>query len=88
MEKIQGLIPEDFDQCDWHCVNDGVYLFAVSKEKIIDHKYALVKRKDDGSFDWSIVGSRFQGNEPSRKLAKEAVGKIFNSAIKLRESLK
>ena len=86
-KENQGLIPDDFDQCQWHPIGDNLYIFGTLKTKLVVGKYAFVKRKENGSFDWTIADTRFQGNEPNKNLAICAVENIYYSAIKLRESL-
>lgn len=88
MKKIESFIPENFDQAQWHSVSDDVYIFGTLKGKIVDEKFALVKRNDNGSFDWAIADTQFQGNEPNKSLAQQAVEQVFYSAINYRETLK
>lgn len=82
--RNQGIIPDNFDDCQWHYVDDDIHIFGVTKGRIVVDKYAIVKRLDDGSFDWAVSHTRFQGNEPSKSLAQERVGEIFYSAINIK----
>ena len=88
MDKIKGIIPHNFDQCQWHCVSNDIYIFGTTKENIIDDKYALIERQPDEGFDWEIIDTRFRGCESNKSLAMGKVEKLFYSAIELRESLK
>ena len=82
----ETFIPEDFLKASWFYTGDS-YVFGIRNGETIVKKYAMTKRKPDGSCDWAIDGTHFQGNEPSNELAMEKVNNLFLSAIDLREAL-
>ena len=90
-KKIEGMIPDDYDKSGWHCIKPKFYVFGVVKNvelKRVITPYAAAERQADGSWNWKIANTRFQGSEPSRKRAIKAVRKTFEQAIKIKREMK
>lgn len=85
--KNQGIIPENFDKAIWHSVGHGLWIFGIKKDEIVNEKFAFVKRQDDGSYNWAVVDTRFQGSEPSAFYAMKKVKEIFDSALELKKDM-
>jgi len=84
---IDSFIPDNIDKAQWHFTGEGEDVFGVREGVKVVEKFALVKRRPDGSFDWSIAGTAFQGREPNRERAIDKVNSLFLSAMEMKESL-
>lgn len=86
--SVEGFIPDDFEKAQWHSVGDeDNWIFGVTEDKLINQKFAIVMRLENGTWDWAVASTRFQGNEQSKELAIEQVNNLYYSAMKLRSSL-
>jgi hypothetical protein len=81
---MQAFIPKDYDKAQWRSAGKDVDIFGVVEKGVFVQKFAMVKRRQDGSFDWAIAHTNFFGREQSRALAIETVNGRFLSAIELR----
>jgi hypothetical protein len=86
---MAGFIPDDFEKAEWHCIGGGGrnWIFGVTEGWLVNQEFAIAMRLDDGTWDWAIIGTRFQGNEPSRALAMGEVNNLYNMAIKLSDTI-
>jgi hypothetical protein len=72
--------PPSFETHMWlHARNSSFTLSLLGKDSdnMISDARAGICRNKDGSWNWTIFNSPFNGNEPSRKHAKKAVHKAF-----------
>jgi hypothetical protein len=86
---MAGFIPDDFQKAEWHSIvgDRQSWIFGVTEDKLINQKFAVVMRVGNGTWDWAIASTRFQGNEPSRALAMGEVNNLYNMAIKLSDTM-
>lgn len=88
---LTTFIPDNIEDAQWYQVSKDIMIFGVKESGSnvisVDHKFAMIKRRQDGAFEYALNKTAFSGQEPSKEQAIKKVNDLYGSAIALRDAL-